>query len=248
VDWELRLRDAGEIGAARLAGDPAGRLPPRFCQWVWTSTETGSGAEDRPPLSVDLVPQFLARCSAKTATFFIVIDCLRLDQWRSLLPLTGAGRAGGGGAVLLHPPHGDALLAQRDLLRDVPGRYRALASPAGGAGGGGQPERVRGRALPRADPRAWGAGVPVHYEKVFSAGDGEQMLHRLPALLSQPGVTALVFNFVDMLTHGRSESAVLLEVARDKEALRALTRQWFERSEALAADPRGDPRRGCRCW
>jgi hypothetical protein len=28
---------------------------------------------------------------------------------------------------------------------------------------------------------------------------------------------------------------VLLEVARDKEALRALTRQWFERSEALTA-------------
>jgi hypothetical protein len=43
-----------------------------------------------------------------------------------------------------------------------------------------------------------------------------------------------------MLTHGRSESAVLLEVARDKEALRALTRQWFERSEALR-HPRGDP-------
>src|SRR5690606_5570505 len=47
--------------------------------------------------------------------------------------------------------------------------------------------------------------------------------------------TAIVFNFVDMLTHGRSESAVLLEVARDKEALRALSRQWFERSEALQA-------------
>jgi hypothetical protein len=40
---------------------------------------------------------------------------------------------------------------------------------------------------------------------------------------------------VDLLTHGRSESAILLEVARDKEALRALTRQWFERSEAFAA-------------
>jgi hypothetical protein len=75
----------------------------------------------------------------------------------------------------------------------------------------------------------------VHYEKVFNAADGEQMLHRLPGYLSQPGVTAVVFNFVDMLTHGRSESAVLLEVARDKEALRALTRQWFERSEALSA-------------
>jgi hypothetical protein len=83
--------------------------------------------------------------------------------------------------------------------------------------------------------RVTGRQLPVNYEKIFSASDGEQVLHRLPGYFSKPGVTALVFNFVDMLTHGRSESAVLMEVARDKEALRALSRQWFARSEALAA-------------
>jgi len=35
---------------------------------------------------------------------------------------------------------------------------------------------------------------------------------------------------VDLLTHGRSESAILYEVARDEIALRQITRQWFERS------------------
>jgi len=39
-----------------------------------------------------------------------------------------------------------------------------------------------------------------------------------------------VFNFVDLLTHGRSESAILYEVARDEMALRQITKQWFERS------------------
>jgi hypothetical protein len=43
-------------------------------------------------------------------------------------------------------------------------------------------------------------------------------------------VSAFVFNFVDLLTHGRSESAILFEVARDEIALRRITRQWFERS------------------
>ncbi|HET6763332.1 MAG TPA: hypothetical protein VFH27_06660, partial [Longimicrobiaceae bacterium] len=83
--------------------------------------------------------------------------------------------------------------------------------------------------------RLAGSRIGVHYEKVFNAADGEAALKRLPSYLAQPGVTAFVFNFVDLLTHGRSESAVLLEVARDKEALRALTRQWFERSEAFQA-------------
>ena len=50
--------------------------------------------------------------------------------------------------------------------------------------------------------------------------------------LGGEGVVAVVYNFVDLLTHGRSESAILLEVARDVPGLRALTRQWFERSSA----------------
>ena len=41
---------------------------------------------------------------------------------------------------------------------------------------------------------------------------------------------ALVFNFVDMLTHGRSQSEILREIAPDEKAFRSLTRTWFERS------------------
>jgi hypothetical protein len=47
-------------------------------------------------------------------------------------------------------------------------------------------------------------------------------------------VSAFVFNFVDLLTHGRSESTILYEVAKDEIALRALTKQWFERSVLFA--------------
>jgi len=38
-------------------------------------------------------------------------------------------------------------------------------------------------------------------------------------------VVAVVFNFVDLLTHGRSENAILMEVARRCTRYRALTRQ-----------------------
>src|SRR5438132_64471 len=80
-----------------------------------------------------------------------------------------------------------------------------------------------------------GKPVPVRYEKLFSAGESSELQRRLPAHLAQDGVTALVFNFIDQLTHGRSESAILYEVARDEAALRGLTRTWFERSPVLAA-------------
>ncbi len=52
-------------------------------------------------------------------------------------------------------------------------------------------------------------------------------------MIGHDGVSAFVFNFVDLLTHGRSESAILYEVARDEIALRQLTLQWFQRSALL---------------
>jgi hypothetical protein len=57
-------------------------------------------------------------------------------------------------------------------------------------------------------------------------------------------VTALVFNFVDQLTHGRAEHAILYEVARDANALRNLTRTWFQDSllrSLKEAERRGVP-------
>jgi hypothetical protein len=83
--------------------------------------------------------------------------------------------------------------------------------------------------------RLTGRDVPVHYEKIFSDRQGEQVRSRVKSALKTPGtVIAMVFNFVDLMTHGRSESPILMEVARDEAALRDLTRAWFERSTAFA--------------
>lgn len=237
VDWELRLRDTGETGLLASLETLLDDFRRGFCQWV--CDEYGhwmEGAPERPPLSVDVVPQFLQPLLGEDrAALFIIIDCLRLDQWRSLVPL------------LAPFAQVEEALYSSILPTATPFSRNAIFSgmyPAGvarripgwwGREGEGSLNADEALLFREQVARVAGPRVPVNYEKVFDAGAGETMLRRLPALLSQPGVTALVFNFVDMLTHGRSESAVLLEVARDKEALRALTRQWFERSEALAA-------------
>jgi DNA-binding response OmpR family regulator len=237
VDWELRLREAGETGLLASLETLLDDYRREFCRWVcddyghWTAGEL-----DRPPLSVDVVPQYLAPLLGRDRTaLFVIIDCLRLDQWRSIVPL-------------LEPiAQVEEALYCSILPTATPFSRNAIFS---GMYPDGVAERIPGWWLREGEgslnaneaelfrehvDRVAGRDIPVHYEKVFDAGDGERLLKRLPSYLSQPGVTAAVFNFVDMLTHGRSESAVLWEVARDKEALRALTRQWFERSEALTA-------------
>ncbi len=237
VDWELRLREAGEIGLLASLETLLDDFRREFGGFV-TRVYGGwvNGADDRPPLSVDVVPQFLAPLLGRERhVLFVVIDCLRLDQWRSLLPLLGS-LAEVEEALYCSilpsatPYSRNAIFSGKypdDIAELFPGWWERDSE--------GSLNAFEDQLFREQIRRIVGWDMPVHYEKVFNSGDGEQALHRLPGYLSQPGVTALVFNFVDMLTHGRSESAVLLEVARDKEALRALSRQWFERSEALAA-------------
>jgi hypothetical protein len=75
--------------------------------------------------------------------------------------------------------------------------------------------------------------VPVRYEKISTPQDSEDLERRVGSAVPNEGIAAFVFNFVDLLTHGRSESAILYEVARDEIALRQLTLQWFQRSPLL---------------
>jgi hypothetical protein len=75
--------------------------------------------------------------------------------------------------------------------------------------------------------------TPVRYEKISSAAETAGLERYRGNLIAESGVTAFVFNFVDLLTHGRSESAILYEVAKDEIALRQLTLQWFQRSALL---------------
>jgi CheY-like chemotaxis protein len=237
VSWELRLREAGEIGLLASLETLLDDFRREFGQHVvrnyggWVN-----GAEDRPPLSVDLVPQFLRPLiSGEGHVVFIVIDCLRLDQWRSILPLLAPYAEIEEALYFSILPTATPYSRNAIFSGMYPDQVAAENPGWWDREGEGSLNAFEDRLFADQLRRVLGRDVNMHYEKVFSASDGEQLLHRLPGYLSKPGVTAIVFNFVDLLTHGRSESAVLLEVARDKEALRALSRQWFERSEAFAA-------------
>jgi len=48
-------------------------------------------------------------------------------------------------------------------------------------------------------------------------------------------LTVIVYNFIDMLSHARTEMEVLKELASDEKAYRSLTRSWFENSPLWAA-------------
>jgi CheY-like chemotaxis protein len=235
VDWQLRLGEAGEQGLLDTVRSLSVDLRRDFGSWVMREYPRWmQDVEDRPRLSVDLVREFLVPRLGEAPVFFVVLDCMRLDQWRAMTPLltdlfeieetwhysilpTATPYARNAIFSGLYP---DQIAAARPSWWDASDDEGSLNA-------------FEDELLVEQLKRLTGRDVPVHYEKIFSDRQSEQVRARVNSALKTPGsVIALVFNFVDLMTHGRSESPILMEVARDEAALRDLTRAWFERSTA----------------
>lgn len=67
------------------------------------------------------------------------------------------------------------------------------------------------------------------YIKVTNNNHAKQILDKALDYL-QNDLTVIVYNFIDMLSHARTEMEVLKELAGDEKAYRSLTRSWFENS------------------
>jgi hypothetical protein len=163
---------------------------------------------------------------------FVVMDCMRLDQWLeleaqldpyfrirrdhylSILPTATPYARNAifsglfpGDLTRLHPQYWQEA---RDEERSKNRFERELLDL--------QLERL-GVKLP--------AGVK--YLKVYNADEGAAVRRQAGAFAALP-LVALVYNTLDLLAHGRSESELLQEVAPDEAAFRTLTASWFAHS------------------
>jgi DNA-binding response OmpR family regulator len=249
AQWEVRLGGAGSEAGLRDALAALDRsLHQDFAEFIGGNYPgwLANPQTDRPPLSVDVCGEFLVPLLKDHGkALFVVVDCLRLDQWEYLKP-----------KVLEHfdleesyyfsivptatPFARNAIfsgLFPIEIKERHPDWWRARDDESLNT----HEQELLVEQLADLMPER----VPVRYEKVSTAGEGENLLRHLPGYLAQEGVTAVVFNFVDQLTHGRAENAILYEVARDAAALRGVTAAWFEDSALFRslkeAERRGGP-------
>jgi len=236
VDWHIRLEAAGEQGLLDSVQAMMTDLRRDFGTFVMKSYPGWvTDGRDRPDLSVDIVRRWLVPHLGDDPVYFVVLDCMRLDQWRVIAPLlapffeieedlhfsilpTATPYARNAIFSGLYP---DEIAAERPEWWDASDDEGSLNA-------------FEDELLDEQLQRITGRKVPTHYEKVFTDRDGDRVVGRVRgAAKAGAEVIALVFNFVDLMTHGRSESPILMEVAKDEAALRDLTKAWFERSTAF---------------
>lgn len=230
--WDVELADAGE---SSLYDSLRGLYPDMHREFAafmyraypsWLRNLEG----DRPPLSIDVVSEFvLPVVKSRRAALLVVVDCLRLDQWRVLerlvAPLFDVETTHYMAVLPTATPYSRNSLFSGLFPGEIAARF-----PDWWGERDDETLNAHERDLLEAQLRELQLDVHVRYEKISTPQDAEDLERRLGSVIPSEGIGAFVFNFVDLLTHGRSESAILYEVAKDEIALRQLTLQWFRRS------------------
>ena len=192
TQWDLDLVAANETGLYESLQGLYPDLRREFALYMktaypgWLRNLEG----DRPPLSIDIVPEFLLPIlKTDKQALFVVIDCLRLDQWRVLEPMHRAAVRHRDDALLQRAAHGDAVLAQRAVQRPLSRRDRGALPRLVGRARGRDAQRARARAARGAARRSSSAKVPVRYEKVSTAAEGDDLERRLARVIAPEGIS-----------------------------------------------------------
>lgn len=232
TQWDVDLAAAGETG---LYESLRGLYPDarrEFAQYMaraypdWLTRLDG----DRPPLSIDIVSEFLLPVlESDRGVLYVIVDCLRLDQWKTIEPLIAQ-------LFEVETTHYFSILptatpySRNALFSGLFPAEIAARFPDWWGERDDESLNAHEKDLLDAHLKDLHKSVPLRYEKINTTLDASDLERRLSNAIGPEGISAFVFNFIDLLTHGRSESAILYEVARDEIALRQLTHQWFLRS------------------
>ncbi len=184
-----------------------------------------------PILSPEVVKQYVMPHVQKGAlVYYIVIDCLRLDQWLALEPLISeffAIRREHIFSILptATPFARNALFAgkmPREFAREYPDLWHR----------GEDDERSLNRyeeQMLKSQLAGYSRKIKSAYTKIIDTSGARSVLNKVGSWKNQD-IVAMVFNFLDHMSHGRSESEILQEITPDEAAYRTLTVSWFSHS------------------
>ncbi|MFZ9661154.1 MAG: response regulator [Chitinophagaceae bacterium] len=166
-----------------------------------------------------------------TPTIMLVIDNLRLDQWKAIQPIfMESFRLAEEETFYSILPTAtqycrNAIFAGM-LPAEIEKNFPELWKNDEEEGGKNLQEetflRAQLKKLKRDD-------LKISYNKIINNGEAQKLAENAHNLL-QFDLSVIVYNFVDMLSHARTEMEVLKELASDEASYRSLTSSWFNHS------------------
>lgn len=235
IYWEMELEGIEDTGMFEILESQKSEANNQFYKYIDKNYEDWFNGYEGPTMSHTLFKDKVQPHLKKGApTLFVVVDNMRYDQWKAFEPHLNAHYK-----KIQEEPYYSILPTATQYARN------AIFS-------GLMPSEMK-----KKHPDLWlddteEGGKNMHeadflehqlkrlrldlkweYHKITNLKNGKKLVDNFKTQKDND-LTVVVYNFVDMLSHSKTEMEVIKELASNDKAYRSLTESWFKNSPLLA--------------
>ncbi len=236
VYWELQLEDIEDVGMTEILESQKTEANTQFGKFIdknypdWFDPKA-----DAPTLSHTLFrDKIVPELSETQPTLLVVIDNLRYDQWKAFEPIVNNyyKKTAESPFYSILPTATQYArnaifsgLMPSDMERLHPNFWKNDTDDGG--------KNLHEADFLEAQLKRLGLqNLKTEYHKITNLRAGKKLVENFKSLKDND-LSVIVYNFVDMLSHSKTEMDVVKELASNDKSYRSLTVSWFKNSPLI---------------
>ncbi|MCM1516842.1 MAG: PglZ domain-containing protein [Paraprevotella sp.] len=236
VRWELELQDVAPEMKEMLAMQKRDAnvefckfIRKNYMKWMAGLIRHDSDA-DRPLMSPDIFKsQVFPALDRGEKVFFLLIDNFRWDQWKSIMPEVADLFNIEENIYCSILPTATQYARNAIFSGLMPIEIEAMFPDLWVDEESEQGKNLNESPMVKTQFERFRRSNTFDYHKINDSVAAEKLLQQLPSMMRND-LNIVVLNFIDMLSHARTESRMVRELANSEAAYRSITRSWFTHS------------------
>jgi len=231
VHWELELENIDDTGMLSILESQKNEANSLFFKFIKKNYEDFFTTDEKPTFSHTLLKDYVfPHLSKDQGTLLVVIDNLRLDQFRILEPFLNNHykKAEEHSYFSILPTATQYArnaifsgLMPSEMEKMYPKYWKNDVDEGG--------KNLFENEFLSTQIKRLNLDIKHEYYKITNLKNGKELADNYNAT-KQNNLTVVVYNFVDMLSHAKTEMEVIKELSGDDKAYRSLTVSWFQNS------------------
>ena len=232
VHWELELSatDSNMTEMLQMQKEDANNgfakfIKKNYLDWI-ASTPT-NGNQERPLLSPDIFKtKVFPLLNEGEKVFLVVLDNFRYDQWRMLAGELSEQFEIDESLYFSILPTATQYARNAIFSGLMPNKIAEMFPNLWVDEDEEEGKNLNEEPLIRTQLERYRRRNTFSYHKINSQGEADKLLQQFN-MLEKNDLNVVVFNFIDMLSHARTESKMVRELANNESAYRSITLSWF---------------------
>ncbi len=235
IYWELQLEDIEDTGMFEILESQKVEANSQFCKFIDKNYPGWfNGTDDAPVMSHTLFKKkVVPELSKDQPTLLVVIDNLRYDQWKAFEPTINnyykkEQEMSYCSILPTATQYARNAIFSGLMPSEMKKKHPDLWLDDTDEGG----KNMHENEFLTAHLQRLGIDIKHEYYKITNERSGKTLAANFKGLKDND-LTVVVYNFVDMLSHSKTEMEVIKELASNDKSYRSLTQSWFKNSPLL---------------